>query len=163
MLNKSNTPKQTPLVPFRFAPRNNPFAVPSGRYRGVVKSVTKNSLGAANEKTTIKFMFELTEDQNGPVDYLIRKQYTEGSPNYGELNSDLAVFLDPAEMKELETTGTEIDLADLIGCKVDVLVSTIQNKGYPEPFSKIDAIYPPGHLLPENDHQDPDDAFGVAA
>lgn len=139
----------TPSVPYRFNSYKNPFAVPAGRYRAVVKSVKMGESKSDKSKQAVKFVFDVIEDVHGPVTYLISKEYAEGSAEYAHLGGDLEAFLDKAEVEELSRTKAQIDLADLAGKHVDLMINTISSPKYDTPYSFIDGIFPAGYLIPQ--------------
>lgn len=62
---------------------------------------------------------------------------------------DLEAFLDKTEIEEFSKNKAQIDLADLAGKHVDLMINTISSPKYDTPYSFIDGIFPPGYLLPQ--------------
>jgi len=150
------TNPNTPSVPYKFNNYKNPFAVPAGRYRAVVKWVKMCESKTDKSKQAVKFLFDVTENADGPVTYLISKEYAEGSAEYAHLAVDLEAFLDKAEIEEFSKNKTQIDLADLAGKHVDLMINTISSPKYDTPYSFIDGIFPAGYLLPQKKRETAD-------
>jgi hypothetical protein len=136
-------------IPFVFAPVNNIWAVPGGEYRARVKTVTVSECNTDRSKQVFRFVFEVLENANGPVEILAKKDYTTGTPSYDQLQKDLAAFFDPSEVEAMRGTRTPDDLHPLVGREVDLLISTFTAKGHVEPYSKIERVEPPGKYIPD--------------
>lgn len=146
----------TPSVPYRFNNYKNPFAIPAGRYRAAVKWVKMCESKTDKSKQAVKFLFDVIEDADGPVTYLISKEYAEGSAEYAHLGVDLEAFLDEADIEDFSKNKTQIDLADLAGKHVDLIITTISSLKYDTPYSFIDGIFPAGYLLPKKKRESND-------
>ena len=136
-------------IPFQFPEEKNPFAVPAVKYHAFLlsaKYVPNKQEGAPDD---IRFLFQITADINGEADYRARKVYSVGI-NFHELNQDLKAFFTEEEIAELKKAGAQIDLADLEGRTVDLLMITGKKvKGHKDPFSQIDGILRAGTLIPK--------------
>ena len=143
------TNPNTPSVPYRFNNYKNPFAIPAGRYRAAVKWVKMCESKTDKSKQAVKFLFDVIENVDGPVAYMISKEYAEGSAEYAHLAVDLEAFLDKTEIEEFSKNKAQIDLADLEGKHVDLMINTISSPKYDTPYSFIDGIFPAGYLIPQ--------------
>lgn len=134
-------------VPYRFNDYKNPFAVPAGRYKASVKWVKMCESKSDKSKQAIKFLFDVFEDANGHVSYMISKEYTEGTAEYAHLAGDLESFFDRAQIEGFSQEKAQIDLGELAGKHVDLLINTISSPRFDTPYSFIDGIFPVGYLL----------------
>ena len=155
-------------IPFQFPEERNPFAVPAGKYRAFLLSAKYVPNKQDGSQDDIRFLFQITADVNGEADYRARKVYSVGI-NFHELNQDLKAFFTDDEIAEIKKAGTQIDLADLEGRKVDILIITGKKvKGHKDPFSQIDGILRVGTLIPketceESTHTGDDENAGTLA
>lgn len=156
-------------IPYQFPEERNLFAVPAGKYRARLMSSTYLPNKKNNERDDIRFIFQIVADANGSADYRARKVYSSGINLY-DLDQDLKAFFTDDEIAELKKTRKQIDLADLEGKTVDLLIITSRTvKEYKDPFSQIDGIFRAGTLLPNekceesthHDHDDDDDALAA--
>ncbi|MFZ4776925.1 MAG: hypothetical protein ACOYM3_16270 [Terrimicrobiaceae bacterium] len=137
-------------IPFKFLEERNVFAVPAGKWRAVLQSITYVPNKLDETQNDLRFIFQIVADSNGHADYKARKVYTVGV-NYHELNQDLKAFFTEDEMSEIKKAGTQIDLAVLEGRHVDLLTTTGKKvKGHKDLFSQIDGIFRAGTLLPKD-------------
>lgn len=144
---KNNISSRT--IPFTFAPVENRWAVPAGEYRARVKTVTVTECNNDRSKQVFRFVFDVIEDVNGSVDKLAKKDYTQGTPSYDQLQKDLTAFFDPSEVEAMRGKRTEVNLHALVGREVDLLISTFTTKDHVEPYSKIDRVERPGKYIPD--------------
>jgi hypothetical protein len=149
MLKAMNTNLISRSIPFTFAPVENLWVVPAGEYRARVKTVTVSPCKTDRSKQVYRFVFDVIEDVNGPVNKLAKKDYTSGTPSYDQLQNDLTAFFDASEVEAMRGTRTEVDLSALVGRDVDLLISTFTAKGHVEPYSKIDRVERPGKYIPD--------------
>lgn len=156
---KNNT---TPRVPFVFATPKNPFAVPAGRYKAIVKSVKMTDEQPDGTKKAVKITFGLFENATGPTEFLAKKQYSQTAGTYDQLHTDLRAFFSATGIEDMQESHAVIDLTDLVDREVDVFIVTFSSPGYPTPFSKIEDIFPAGTLFPEKEAE-PEDDFACAA
>lgn len=156
-----NPNKQT--IPFSFTKIKNPFCVPAGRYKAIVKSVKIAESKADSSKQAIKMVFALVENPDGPVDFLATKDYNAASQENGHLAADVESFLTKAKIEELKRTKEQIDLADLVGKKVDLLIANKTSPKYVDPLSVIDGLFPAGYLIPHHKPEPDDDDSACAA
>ncbi len=147
-----NIISKSPSIPFVLKPINSKWAVPAGEYRARVRTVTESECDTDGAKK-IRFVFDVIEDVNGPVEKLAKTDYTTGTPSYDQLQKDLAAFFDPSEIQTMRATRTEVDLHSLVGREVDLLISNFTAKGHDEPYSKIDRIERPGKYVPNSSDQ----------
>lgn len=138
-------------IPFQFPDERNPFAVPASKYRACLRSITYLPSKQNGAQDDIRFLFQIVADATGPADYKARKLYAVGQ-NFHELNQDLKAFYTDDEISEIKKSGTQIDLADLEGRFVDLLIITGKKvKGHKDPFSQIDGMFRAGTLIPQDD------------
>jgi len=142
-------------IPFIFTPVNNLWAVPAGEYRARVKTVTVSPCNTDRSKQVFRFVFDILENANGPVEKLAKKDYTTGTPSYDQLQKDLAAFFDPSEVEAMRGTRTPVDLHALVGKEVDLLICNFTAKGHDEPYSQINRVERPGKYIPDR-HTDVD-------
>lgn len=146
---QTNSPSRS--IPFKFTPVKNAFAHPGGAYRARLDTVRKRPCKHDPSKELTRFAFSLLADQSGPVEYLNKRDYTDSSKDQAQLQKDLAAFFKPEEIAKMRRAGTEIELFELEGKEVDLMITTSVSPHYPDPFSKIEGIYPAGHLLSRTD------------
>jgi len=137
----------TQEIPFQFQEPVNLFAVPAGRYRATLESITY--CDHKGQHDDMKFLFDITANEHGPVDYRARKLFCNDKTSHAQLQRLLKVFYTAEEIEILTQNGTEIDLNDLQGRSVDLLIVTKNVSGYKTPFSEIDGAYQVGTLLPD--------------
>jgi len=97
----------------------------------------------------IKFLFELTANEDGPVDYRARKVFCREKMNHAQMQDLFKGFYSEGLIEIMIRNGTEIDLNELVGKQVDLLIKTKCVSGWETPYSEIDGTYPVGTLLPE--------------
>jgi hypothetical protein len=148
---KNNYKTSNKCVPFRLKPVNNLWAVPAGIYCARVSSVTSSPSKKDATKETIKIVFDVFEDRHGnSIKKLAKIDYTEGTEEYEQLQTDLEAFCNPEDLQEMREKSVEMDLKDLVGTEVDIVVSTYQNKGHQHPYSKIVQVAKRGRLIQDN-------------
>ncbi len=137
--------------PFLFTPPHSPFAVPSGSYRAVLKSVSTVESEIEEGQLLLQLVFDVVAGENGPVNYAACLEYPEGKEGHRKLNSDLVAFLEPWEIDQMLGMPHELDLLSFIGDEVDMTVVTSSGSDDEPPYSKITGVYRAGSLVRGSD------------
>lgn len=148
-------------IPFKLKEPKNLFAVPAGKYSATLKNVTTVESKNDMADDAVRFIFDVTRNESGPVEYLAKKEYTLHGGQSEELLRDMDAFFEPFELSQMKRAQKEIDLVQLIGRSVDIYVVTKCVPQYKVPFSKIDGIFRAGTLLHMESDDDPFDDFDV--
>jgi len=147
---KTNNPK----ILFRLKQFENPFAVPAGIYRAILRKPTYVDHPGEDPHKDIRLLFDIIAGEDGNAQYMAKKVYCMQDGWSEELNKDLEAFYTPLEADQLRRERKEIDLEDLAGRKVDLFISTKKVKGYNVPFSIVERIVRQGTLLPVAEDED---------
>jgi len=144
-------------IPFTFEQPLNRFAVPGGKYRASLESVT--SCDHKDRNKSIQFMFELIANEDGPVYYRVGKLFSDDKASRAQMQKFIKAFFSEDQIEALTKDGTQVDLLELQGDRVDLLITTKNVTGCKEPLPEIDSIYSPGTLLPEFCNVEPADVY----
>ena len=130
-------------IPFTFTPPAL-FAIPAGCYRAVLTDVStvENDEG----DPVLQFLFDVVAGEHGPVEHSACVEYPATREGHAKLNQDLTAFLDQVEIDRLMGMPAELDLTDLVGDEVDLMISTFTGSDHPT-YSRVTGLYPAGSLI----------------
>lgn len=130
-------------IPFLFTPPAI-FAIPAGCYRAVLKDVSTEENDDGDP--VLRMLYDIVRGENGPVKYAAALEYPAGKAGHDKLNEDLAAFFPQDEIDRMLGMPAELDLTDLVGDEVDLMVSTFTGSDHP-PYSRVTGIYSAGSLI----------------
>jgi len=138
------TPSIEP-IPFTFTPPS-PFAIPAGCYRAVLREVSTEENDDGDP--VLRMLYDIVRGENGPVKYAAALEYPAGKAGHAKLNEDLAAFFPQDEIDRMLGMPAELDLTDLVGDEVDLMVSTFTGSDHP-PYSRVTGIFSAGSITSE--------------
>lgn len=132
-------------IPFTFTPPS-PFAIPAGCYRAVLKEVSMEENDDGDP--VLRMLYDIVRGENGSVKYAVAIEYPEGRAGHTKLNKDLEAFFQQDELDRLQGMPAELDLTDLLGDEVDLMISTFTGSDHP-PYSRVTGIFSAGSITSE--------------
>jgi len=138
------TPSIEP-IPFTFTPPAI-FAIPAGCYRAVLKDVSTEENDDGDP--VLRMLYDIVRGENGPVKYAAALEYPSGKAGHAKLNEDVSAFFPQDEIDRMLGIPAELDLTDLVGDEVDLMVSTFTGSDHP-PYSRVTGIFSAGSITSE--------------
>jgi hypothetical protein len=94
----------------------------------------------------LRFHFDIIAGENGPVRYSAALEYLDDKKWHAKLNEDLSAFFPQGEIDQMLGMPQEVDLTDLVGNEVDLMISTFTGSHHP-PYSRVTGIFSAGGFV----------------
>ena len=121
------------------------FNCPQGNFRALMTNIRpQHNFDHGKMVSCVRLTLDVEAPGNEENTITVARNFTPSL----EPGSPLRQILESWLGKEFfnQNTGNKFELDDLLGRKADITVEHIQNKGRPNPYCHLAAMYPPGTL-----------------